>query len=175
MHNLEKFLHYVIQLGMKDRFVWVSGTPYEKKDTNWGAEGRSTKESGEKGLLRGTGVASPPTSSIFTDVNAAVGRRSTQSLSRWYRTFLSTKQLCQQLGIAFLDIFHPLSGPDFEALRIPGDVHKKRFVWRAKAALLLQGLAESFAETGDPSARSRQHRDSATAARIDPQQPTLLS
>ena len=69
----------------------------------------------------------------------------TRDLSRWYRVFLYTKQLCDELDILFLDIFHPLSGPGFEALTIPHDLHKKRYAGRAKAALLLRGLSDAFA------------------------------
>jgi len=111
--NVKQLLLHVVQLGMKDRFVWVSGTPYVESDTNWHGEGAN---------------------------KMVPAIRSTRSLSRWYRTFLFTKQLCDELGILFVDIFHPISGPGFETLRIPRDVHKKRYVNRAKAALLLREM-----------------------------------
>ena len=129
MHNLEQLLQHVVKLGMKNRFVWVSGTPYEEEDTNWEKRAAKSAES----LRRN-----------FKSRKVVAGRRSTLKLSRWYRVFLKSKQLCTRLGLNFLDIFHPLSGPGFEQLRVPDDVHKKRFVWRAKAALLLQGLARLF-------------------------------
>jgi hypothetical protein len=138
LHNVEQFLRHVVQLGMKDRFVWVSGTPYEKGDTNWEEEGESKRD-----FLRRNHASATPKAST-----AVSGRRSIQSLSRWYRSFFFTKRICNELGLLFLDIFHPLSGPGFEQLAISHDVHKKRYAGRAKAALLLQGLTESFAVDG---------------------------
>jgi len=114
--NVKQLLLYVVKLGMRKRFVWVSGTPYVENDVNWHNEG-TAKESSIRYL---------------------------DSLSRWYRTFLFTKQLCDELGILFIDIFHPISGPDFQTLRIPGDVHKKRYVHRMKAALLLREMSRHF-------------------------------
>ena len=81
------------------------------------------------------------------------GKRNTLTLSRYYRAFLYTKQLCDALGIKFLDIYHPLSGPGFDAIRIEGDVHKKRYAWRMKASLLLNGLIEIGKKNEDSNKR----------------------
>ena len=137
-HNLEQFLRYVIKMGLSRRFVWVSGTPYEEEDTNWKLLMDDIRA---KNLLRGN-------ERIATKTN--LNRMTTQKMSRFFRTFLFTKELCEKLQIPFLDIYHPLSGPGFDELRIPGDVHKKRFTWRMKAALLLNGLVEKLSSHPAP-------------------------
>ena len=150
--HVVQFLNYVVALEMQQRFVWVSGTPYDKTDTEWEEERKEKKRREEVGssgveeemeakvgsLLR----ANTPSSLSFPLEEVGVGRRSLASLSRFYRTFLFTKSLCDRLGIKFLDIYHPLSGPGFDNIAVKGDVHKKRYAWRMKASLLLLGLVQ---------------------------------
>ena len=131
---------YVVHLKMENRFVWISGTPYNQDDTDWIHQEEEEEEEEKKAsqLLRSQKktIQKQKTSTFHQ------GKRNTLLSSRYYRAFLYTKQLCDALGIKFLDIYHPLSGPGFDAIRIEGDVHKKRYAWRMKASLLLNGLIE---------------------------------
>ena len=179
-HHLEElfqqhviqFLNYVVALEMQQRFVWVSGTPYDKTDTEWEEERKEEKRREEVGssgeeeveaikvgsLLRANkaGKSNTPSSSLsFPLEEVGVGRRSLASLSRFYRTFLFTKSLCDRLGIRFLDIYHPLSGPGFDNIAVKGDVHKKRYAWRMKASLLLRGLVQVQEQKEEDSSKEK--------------------
>ena len=64
-----------------------------------------------------------------------------------YFLYIANITTGNEMNIDFLDIYHPLSGGgiNFDALiNGNGDIHKKRFVWRAKASILLKYLSDKY-------------------------------
>ena len=169
MHKecVTQFMQYVQHLKMEKRFVWVSGTPYVASDTFWvnEAEEEQEKKQEEQETKKATTILQQllvdnkkkkqelekKENSITVHGVHGGNQRATKELSRFYRSFLYEKQLCDAMNIKFLDIFHPLSGGGnhvrFDSLiNGGGDIHKKRYVWRTKASILLKYLSEEYAE-----------------------------